>query len=227
MRIWVRRCERLWTYRVLQSSVGKSHGDVERACNQGSKPAARNLKIPRKPEQHNCDLDYTSTRADRIPFRVPLIGASRFHSRAIDRRTLPANLVEPPSTNNFLSLHVRGIIASEEQHRLCDMIGFADPPERRGPSDPALSKRLLGFRRWRSPHPRSAYESRPGATTLDPDAARRQFSDAITPAPWRARTGPCWPHTPRSRDLPSTENHRAVQDDRGAVIEMRGAPPAR
>src|SRR5438309_11296247 len=44
----------------------------------------------------------------------------------------------------FLALHMRGIVRGEEQHRLRDMIGFADAAERRGCPDAPL-ERLLGL----------------------------------------------------------------------------------
>ncbi len=59
---------------------------------------------------------------------------------------------------------MRGIIGGEEQHRLRDVIGFANAAERRGQSDARL-ERLLGFRRAIAA-PQIGVRIAPGATTL-------------------------------------------------------------
>src|SRR5215813_8608033 len=56
----------------------------------------------------------------------------------------------------LLALDMRGVVGGEEQHRLRDVIGLADAPERRGAADTRF-KHLLRFRRGgrRTPDRRS------------------------------------------------------------------------
>src|SRR5882672_9298562 len=73
----------------------------------------------------------------------------------------------------FLALYMRGIVGSEKQHGLRNVIRFTHAPERCASPD-ALFEGLLGFRRRQRGAPdRGADRAR--RNDVDADIARRQF----------------------------------------------------
>jgi len=88
---------------------------------------------------------------------------------------------------------MRGIVGGENQHRLRDMIGFADAAS--GVVAPMRFSNASRLRASPGLHPRSSTD-RARRDHVDADVARRQF-DAITRA--IARTPACSPHRRNNR----------------------------
>src|ERR1700681_4296489 len=88
--------------------------------------------------------------------------------RRARRRTRRAAIDE-----DLRALNVRSIVGSEEQHRLGDFIGFAEPPERNGAGNSLVQNSECfgsGSRTAPDRRPRGA-----GRNHIDANAARREF----------------------------------------------------
>ena len=116
--------------------------------------------------------DFSSEGTDRLNNSMEIYPAIDRRARRRGRRAAV--------DEEFLALHMRGIVRREEQHRLRNVIRFTNPAERRRLRD-ALLEGLLGFRRRESPAPQIGVRVAPGETTLT-RMPRGDSSDAMTRA---------------------------------------------
>ena len=177
-----------------------------------------------------------STSAESIlPLKAALASATKIHAGSLGERACARSALAAIDRRargraccaaidkDFRALHVRGIVGGQEQHGLGDFLGLAEPAQRDGARDPLVQYALLASAVGAAPFQIGVFAA-PGATTLT-RMPRGDSSDAITRA--IARTPALAGRIGRVAGIAEHGNHRAVEDDRGAVVQMMARPTAR